>query len=69
MSKVSTIQKLTGSDMQQGHALMRRYYISSSLSLFEKTINAPKVCQFRRDKILKRLINLQLAALARKLNK
>ena len=67
MSKSSTIQELMGSDLAHGQALMRRYYKASSLPIGEKNINAPKVCQFRRDKVMRRLINLQLTSLAKAL--
>lgn len=64
MAKFSTIQELTGSDMEQGGALMRRYWNQSALPTREKRLNMPRLCVFRRDKVLRRLMNNEMSALA-----
>lgn len=64
MARPSTIQELTGADMEQGGSLMRRYWNQSSLPTREKRLNMPKLCVFRRDRVLRRLMNNEMAALA-----
>lgn len=64
MAKPSTIQELTGADMEQGGSLMRRYWNQSSLPTREKRLNMLKFCVFRRDRVLRRLMNNEMAALA-----
>jgi hypothetical protein len=59
MSKSTTIQELLGSDLTQGKALMGRYHSSSSLSIRERQRNQPKVCSFRRDRVLRKILKIQ----------
>lgn len=67
MSRFSTIQELTGSDMEHGGSLMRRYWNQSSLPVREKRLNMPKLCVFRRDRVLRRLMSNEMSALARRI--
>lgn len=67
MSGFSTIQELMGSDMTEGRARMRRYWSSSSLPAREKHVNAPKLCDWRRDKVLRKLMKNEMNALSRRL--
>ena len=64
MAKFSTIQELTGADMEQGGSLMRRYLNQSSLPTREKRLSMPKLCVFRRDRVLRRLMKNEMTALA-----
>ncbi|MGO0144911.1 DUF7301 family protein [Citrobacter freundii] len=67
MAKFSTIQELTGSDMEQGRALMNRYWRSSSLPIREKRQNMPRLCVFRRDRVLRRLMSNEMNALVNRI--
>ncbi|HCQ7275891.1 TPA: hypothetical protein OL752_003338 [Citrobacter freundii] len=67
MAKFSTIQELTGSDMEQGRALMNRYWRSSSLPVREKRLNIPQLCVFRRDRVLRRLMSNEMNALVNRI--
>ncbi|MFZ4362860.1 DUF7301 family protein [Citrobacter portucalensis] len=67
MAKFSTIQELTGSDMEQGRALMNRYWLSSSLPVREKRQNMPRLCVFRRDRILRKLMSNEMNALVNRI--
>lgn len=69
MSKFSTIQELTGSDITQGKALMNRYHKSSSLPIMERRKNVPTVCCFRRDRVLRRLMRIEMDALLQRFTK
>ncbi|EJG2384919.1 hypothetical protein AM391_RS02995 [Kluyvera ascorbata] len=64
MAKFSTIQELMGADMEQGGSLMKRYWNQSALPAREKRLNMPKLCIFRRDRVLRRLMNNEMNALA-----
>lgn len=63
MAKCSTIQELTGADMEQGNALYKRYWGSSSLSVREKRENRPNLCNFRRDAVLRKIMAREMEAL------
>ncbi|WP_455768635.1 DUF7301 family protein [Citrobacter werkmanii] len=67
MAKFSTIQELTGSDMEQGRALMNRYWSSSSLPVREKRQNMPRLCVFRRDRVLRKLMSNEMNALVNRI--
>ncbi|QPO98307.1 hypothetical protein GVI61_17980 [Citrobacter freundii] len=67
MAKFSTIQELTGSDMEQGRALMNRYWRSSSLPVREKRKSMPRLCVFRRDRVLRRLMSNEMNALVNRI--
>lgn len=60
MSKPSTMSELLHSDLVCCRNIMGRYFKSSSLSIGERQRNKPKVCQFRRDKVLRKLIKIQM---------
>ncbi|HAK1937640.1 TPA: DUF7301 family protein [Salmonella enterica subsp. enterica serovar Muenchen] len=63
MGKSSTIQELTGSDMEQGNSLYKRYLKASSLPFKEKIKHRPSLCRFRRDRVLRRLMQNEMKSL------
>lgn len=67
MAKYSTIQELTGADMEQGNSLHRRYWNSSSLPIRERRKHRPSLCNYRRDRVLRKIMKNEMAALAKKI--
>lgn len=65
MAKYSTIQELTGADMEQGRALYRRYWNSSSLPIRERRNNRPSLCNYRRNRVLRKIMKNEMSALAK----
>jgi len=69
MAKFSTIQNLMGADMDQGGALYKRYWNQSSLPVRERKNNRPTFCKFRRDRVLRKLMNNEMKALVSRIQK
>lgn len=55
----TTISQLLSADIEQDIALCRRYYQSSNLPNGEKRKHAPNYMQFRRDKVMAKLMWLE----------
>ncbi|MBT0720422.1 hypothetical protein HGT70_03890 [Rosenbergiella collisarenosi] len=66
MKKLSTTQDLVFHDMNQGSSIFKRYWKSSSLPARERYRNRPKII-FRRDKVLSRLLRIEMMASVKKI--
>lgn len=55
----STISQLLSADIEQDVALCKRYYKSSNLPNGEKRKHAPTYMQFRRDRVMAKLMWLE----------
>lgn len=55
----TTISQLLSADIEQDIALCRRHYQASNLPNGEKRKHAPNYMQFRRDKVMDKLMWLE----------
>ena len=63
----STLKQLMDADIKQSNALLNRYSRSSSLPKHERKANEPHVCQYRRDRVARRLLQLDGAGMVKRL--
>lgn len=57
--KFTTAGDLLAIDLKRSTIEFNKYWKSSSLPVIDRRKNKPKVKAFRRDKVLKKLVNIQ----------
>lgn len=59
---MSTVEELLSSDIMESSVRHKRYWQSSSLPVLERHYNKPKPRKHPRDRVLKRIIGLNMKA-------
>lgn len=63
MGKFSEMRDLMWADMMQNGAIHSRYWQSSSLPIVERQRLKPSPLKFRRDKVLRKLVNIEMKSI------
>lgn len=65
---MTILANLITHDLIESRVLLRRYLKSSSLPIKEKMKHRPKPCHYRRDRVLRRLMQLSLSTTLEKIS-